>query len=206
MAIVNKFATLLSEHLTNNGYPQRSIRVTTIELYGENQHIVEVVSENYVIQAFILASNEYRNGHHRIPFYKTYTQTTASGLRIYPACSVAVYKENKWHFYNASETIEPMLEDFVCYKKATERFNKRLDLEKYPMGLRTLRKRIICIVLALLLYLCCHIVMKDIIPLDSNVVVILVASALFFILPGLLMVLDKVSFNGIELQINRDMS
>lgn len=205
MAIVNKFATLLSEHLTHNGYPQGSIRVTTLEIYGEYQHIVEVVGKDYVIQAFFLASEEYRHKHYRIPFYKTYTQTTASGLRIYPACSVAVYKENKWHFYNASETIEPMLEDFVCYNKAIERFTKRLELEKNPMGFEALKKRTTCVVLALLLYLCGHIVMKDIIPLDSNVVVILVASALFFILPGLLMVLDKVSFNGIELQINRDM-
>lgn len=205
MTIVNRFAALLSKHLIHNGYPQGAIRVTTIELYGEDQHIVEVVGEDRVIQAFILASNEFRNRHSRIPFYKTYTQTTASGLRIYPACAVAVYRKDKWHFYNASETIEPMLEDFVCYNKAIERFTKRLELEKNPMGFEALKKRTTCVVLALLLYLCGHIVMKDIIPLDSNVVIILLASALVFVLPEFLKVLEKVSIYGIELQINRDM-
>lgn len=195
----------MSEHLTCNGYPQRSIKLTTIEFNGEDQCVVEVVCKDYVIQAFLLASTEFLNKHPRVPFYKTYTQTTEHGWRILPACSVAVYKKDKWYFYNASETVEPMQEDFVCYKKAVERFTKRLGLENNPMGLRALRKKTVCVVVALLLYLCGHIVAKDIIPLDPNVVVIVLAPALFFVLPELLMVLDKVSFNGIELQINKGM-
>lgn len=202
---MNNFAARLVEHLTNEGYPQGVVRVSILELYGEEQHVVEVVDNGYVIQAFILASNEYRHKHARIPFYKTYTQTTASGLKIYPACAVAMYKNSQWYFYNASETIEPMSEDFVNYKKAVDRFNNRLDVEQNPIEMRPFKIKSSIVVTSLLLYLSGHVIWKDTIPLDANIVIILLASALFLLLPSLLKLLDKVSLNGIELQINKDM-
>lgn len=195
----------LKKYLISKGYVNSCISERMVNLYGVVRSLVEVHSGTYVMQVFMLMSDDIRNMNSRYPIYKTYTQKTPKGNLIYPACCIACFNGQIWSFYNASETCESMSDDFVNYNKAVERFDRRLNLENLPTRIDKLRLRTSLCGLALIFYLTAYMFISRTIILNWESIVTMASAVLLFIIPDLLLVINKISINGIEVEINKGM-
>lgn len=195
----------LCKYLICNGYDAIAISERNTSLYGLELSLLEIKSGKYVIQTFVLMSNELRNSRSRFPIYKTYIQETPKGNLIYPSCCIACFENDDWHFYNASETCEPVRSCFVNYVKAKERFNTRLDIENKLTKMGKLSKHSRLAALFFILILVAEFIISREFLLNRNVVILLIASTVLFLLPDIINIIHKVSYKDVELTINAGM-
>jgi len=194
----------LKSFLLSRGYDKDSISERLLELYNNEYHLIEIKEGDYIIQSFVLMSNNRRNSISRFPVYKTYLQETPKGFLIYPACAIACQDSDGWHFFNASETCQPMKNDFVNYNKAKERFAERLTLEskKSSMAKLTMHSRIAGCLLTV--FLAAYFIINKVFIVDSSIICLIITSVILFILPDLLKVIQKFAYRDIEIYINKD--
>ena len=201
----NNYTDNLKNYLICKGYAEFSINKRILNLYGATYSILEIKDGKYVIQTFLLMSDDTRNSRNRFPIYKTYTQETQKGSVIYPACCIACLNNDGWHFYNASETCEPVRSCFVNYVKAKERFNTRLDIENKLTKMGKLSKHSRLAALFFILILVAEFIISREFLLNRNVVILLIASTVLFLLPDIINIIHKVSYKDVELTINAGM-
>ena len=208
-----KYVDLFVEFLKKDcGYRKSTIRTNTYKYDGTEYGRVEVFSDGYVIQAFVLMSPEHCRSLDKFPFYRTYSQWNDSGKRIAPACNVAVYipEKDEWEIHGSSDLKHEIeSSDFLNYDKATERFQKRLHFignEKLTKKVRLVSMTSIIIVA---LYICAHVLSINglfsdvIIPLNSEILSILILVVILILLPPLIPYL-KIKWNEASLEVNEE--
>lgn len=201
----NDYSEKLRKYLISKGYYDAAISERKVNLYGLELSLLEIKSGEYVIQAFILMSNELRNSMCRFPVYKTYTQETPKGNLIYPPCCVACYEDDTWHFYNASETCQPVRSRYVNYDNAKENFATRLNLENKRQNIELLSCRSRILGCVLLLFIVANFIFAQSLQLCNEVVILLVVDIILFLLPDILRIVQKISIKDLELTINNGM-
>lgn len=201
----NDYSEKLRKYLISKGYDDAAISERKVNLYGLELSLLEIKSGEYVIQTFILMSNELRNSRCRFPVYKTYTQETPKGNLIYPPCCVACFEDGEWHFYNASETCQPVRSRYVNYDNAKENFATRLDLENKRQDIEKLSIHSRIYGCVLLLFLVAYFIIARSLQLCNEVVILLIVSITLFLLPDILRLVQKVSIRDIEFTINTGM-
>lgn len=200
----DNFATKLKEYLKGKGYDEMSMSERTLIIYGNTYVLIEIRAGEYIIQSFVLMSDKHRNSIHRLPFYKTYLQETPKGALIYPACCIACLNDDGWHFFNASETCQPMKKDFVDYLKAKERFVERLNMEIKKSNMSKLTKHSRIAGCLLIVFLVAYFIINKVFIVNSNVICLLITSFILFLLPDFLKVIQKFAYGDIEVYINKD--
>lgn len=201
----NKYIKTLCTYLISKGYDATAISERNTSLYGLELSLLEIKDGKYVIQTFVLMSNELRNSRCRFPVYKTYTQETPKGNLIYPPCCVACFEDGEWHFYNASETCQPVRSSFVNYDKAKENFAARLNLENKRQNIELLSCRSRILGCVLLLFIVANFIFAPSLQLCNEVVILLVVDIILFLLPDILRIVQKISIKDLELTINNGM-
>lgn len=213
--ITNKMNTLimqrnnnsekLCKYLISKGYDAAAISERNTSLYELELSLLEIKSGKYVIQTFVLMSNGVRNSRNRVPIYKTYTQETPKGNVIYPSCCIACFEDDTWHFYNASETCQPVRSSFVNYDNAKVNFAARLNLENKRQAIEILSKHSWILGCALLLFTVAYFIIARSLQLCNEVVILLILVITLFLLPDILRLVQKVSIKDIEFTINNGM-
>ena len=86
-------------------YPLESIRINTYKYDEKEYGRVEVLSNGYIIQAFVLMSVEHCRSMDKFPFYRTYSQWNNNGYLTPPSCNVAVFRPEleKWEIHSSSD-------------------------------------------------------------------------------------------------------
>ena len=216
----NLYSNKLKEFLVEKGYNQKSIVINKYK-YGKGEFSrVEVIEQDYVIQAFLIMTvderEQYLSQHIndntvRYPFYRSYSQQNPFGNDVNPACAIAVYeygqgKEEIWHFYSASDILrEYNVTSFINYNLAKKRFDLRF-------GKKTINriKSVLYIsgLIQLLLFTinllssngyCC----KAIIPFDSTTVLMINFVTFILLLPTILPYVDSISLPGISVGLKK---
>ena len=193
-------------------YPFESIRVNTYKYDGKEYGRVEVLSDGYIIQAFVLMSEEHCRSLDKFPFYRTYYQANDYGFITPPACNVAVYSQgaDKWSFFSSSNLRHEITSSsFLNYDEALRRFRERLGY----IGNKQLAKRIGWISTVFLvfvtLYFVAHIMSTNEllwgikIPLDVNVISIFVVMIILLLLPPIIPYIRSISIKGIGVDLNQ---
>lgn len=208
-----KYVDLFVEYLQKDcGYRERNLRTNIYKYDGKEYGRVEVLSDGYVIQAFVLMSAEHCRSLDKFPFYRTYSQWNDCGRLTPPACNVVVYVSGKddWEIHSSSDLRHEITDlEFLNFEKAKDRFQKRL----YFIGNEKLTKavRIMSIISlsSVALYVCAHILslngfFRDVtIPLNSEILSILILIVILILLPPLVPYI-KIKWNGISLEVNQE--
>ena len=106
--------------------------------HDEEYTRVEVLNKRkYVIQAFVIMSEEQQERKDSYKFYRSYRQKNPFGVDVNPACAIAVPDPDneEWSFYSAADMTEYVRDTFVNYKLACKRFDKRFG-RKMLTGIR----------------------------------------------------------------------
>lgn len=193
-------------------YPKESIRTNTYKYACKEYGRVEIVSDGYVIQAFVLMSQEHCRSLDKFPFYRTYAQWNDSGKLTPPACNVAVYvsEKNDWEIHSSSDLRHEITDpDFLNYKKAKERFHERLHFFGNERLTKTVRIMSSISLLCVVLYTVAHIlaingIIGDVMfPLNPEILSILIIIVLLILLPPLIPYL-KIKWGNASLEVNQD--
>ncbi len=204
------YTELFVKHLHKKcKYPKEVIRINTYKYYGKEYGRVEVFSEGYVIQAFVLMSEDHCRSLDKFPFYRTYSQWNDYGRLTPPACNVAVNKGGEeWEIHSSSDLRHEITDPyFLNYDKAVERFNKRLNFfgSKKLMGRVSILSYIALGVV--LLYVAVYLLSINghlsgfTIPMDSVFVGILILVVILILLPPLIPYL-KIKYGDISMEVN----
>lgn len=194
-------------------YPFESIRVNTYKYDGKEYGRVEVLSDGYIIQAFVLMSEEHCRSLDKFPFYRTYFQANDYGFITPPACNVAVYCQgaDKWLFYSSSNLRHEITSSsFLNYDEALRRFRERLNF----IGNKQLAKKIgwisTCFFVAVTLYFIAHILSSNdllfgiSVPLNMNVISLIVVMMILLLLPPLIPYIRSISIKGIGVELKQN--
>lgn len=210
-----KYVDLFVEYLQKDcGYLDRNIRKNTYKYDGKEYGRVEVLSDGYVIQAFVLMSAEHcRNLDKRFPFYRTYSQWNDYGFLTPPACNVAVYRPelDKWEIHNSSDLkLELTSPTFLNYDAAVERFNRRLAFVGNKKLKRVVSRLSFSYLAIVAIYVTAHILSANgllcdfDLPLNSAVISVFVISMILLLLPPLIPYIKSITIKGISLDLNQD--
>lgn len=210
-----KYVDLFVEYLQKDcGYRDSNIRTNTYKYEGKEYGRVEVLSDGYVIQAFVLMSAEHcRKLDKRFPFYRTYSQWNDYGFLTPPACNVAVFRPEleEWEIHSSSDLrLELTSPTFLNYDAAVERFNRRLAYVGNKK-LKSVVSRLSFSFLAIVaIYVTAHIVSANgllcdfDLPLNSAVISVFVISMILLLLPPLIPYIKSITIKGISLDLNQD--
>ena len=208
-----RYQDMFVGYLQNDcGYPKESIRTSAYKYDCKEYGRVEVVSDGYVIQAFVLMSAEHCRGLDKFPFYRTYSQWNDSGKLTPPACNVAVYVSDKdeWEIHSSSDLRHEIVDSaFLDYEKAHERFQRRLHFFGNERLIKTVRVASIISLSCVILYVCAHIFAINgllgnaSVPLGPEILSILILVVVLILLPPLVPFL-KVKWGNASLEINED--
>lgn len=194
-------------------YPECKIRSNTYKYDGKEYGRVEVMSEEYVIQAFVLMSPEQCKiqDKHKFPFYRTYNQWSDSGYLTPPACNVAVYYQDKWEIHSASDLkVELTSPNFLNYDAAVKRFNKRLGYVGNKKLRRVFKRLSIAYIIIVGLYIAAYAMsinglLGDVkIPLNSEVIALLILIMVLLLLPPLIPYVKSITIRGLDIDLIQD--
>ena len=193
-------------------YPKENIRKNTYKYDGKEFGRVEVLSGEYVIQAFILMSDDVRRNQGRYPFYRSYYQRNDYGYLTPPACNIAVYYADtkKWAIYSSSD-VKHELEspNFLNYDAAVKRFMNRLTYIGNEKLAKCVKWLSISLLIAVIMYVVAHILSINgllgdvLIPLDSNCVGIISIITVLVLLPPLIPYIRSVTIGNVGVEINQ---
>lgn len=208
-----KYVELFVEYLHNGcGYPKCAIRSNTYKYDGKEYGRIEVLFGGYIIQAFVLMSEEHCQSLDKFPFYRTYSQWGDNGKLTPPACNVAVYVSGtkEWAIHSSSNLrYEITASDFLDYSAAVSRFQKRLHFIGNEKLMKIVSRLSILSISVVLLYVTAHILSFNeclwgvIVPLNAEVVSIIVLLVTLVLLPPLIPYI-KIKYNGLSLEVNQD--
>lgn len=210
-----KYVDLFVEYLQKDcGYRESNIRTNTYKYDGNEYGRVEVLSDGYVIQAFVLMSAEHcRKLDKRFPFYRTYSQWNDYGFLTPPACNVAVFRteSNKWEIHSSSDLrLELTSPTFLNYDAAVERFNRRLAYVGNKKLKKVVSRLSFSFLAIVVIYAAAHVLSANglfgdyYVPLNSDIVSIIVISMILLLLPPLIPYIKSVTIKGISLDLNQD--
>lgn len=206
------YQDLFVGYLQRCGYPKESIRTNTYKYACKEYGRVEIVSDGYVIQAFVLMSEENCRSLDKFPFYRTYSQWNDKGKLTPPACNVAVNVSGKdaWEIHSASDLRHEITDpDFLNYGKAIERFQYRLHFIGNERLTKIVRIMSVISLLCVILYVSAHILSINgaigvvTIPMNADILSILILIVLLILLPPLIPYL-KLKWDGLSLEINQE--
>lgn len=197
----------------NCKYRKSNIRTNTYKYNGKEYWRVEVLSDGYVIQAFVLMSPTHCQEMDKFPFYRIYSQWNDSGYLTPPTCVVAVYIEStkEWEIHNASDLRHEFTStNFLNYNEAVKRFQKRLDYDGNMKLRKTIRCSSIIWLTIVFIYIIAHLLCANgifpwlVIPLNDAVVGIIVIITVLILLPPLIPYVKSFSIKGIGVELNQD--
>lgn len=208
-----KYVDLFVEYLQKDcGYPRCALRSNTYKYNGKEYGRVEVLFKENIIQAFVLMNEEHCHSLDKFPFYRTYTQWNDRGKLVPPACNVAVFqpKSKEWAIHSSSDLrYEITSSDFLNYKSAVARFQKRLQFIGNEKLRKTMSRLSILTLSFVLLYvtalfLSINGVLPGVtIPMNAEMVSIIILVVLLILLPSLIPYL-RIKYNGLSLEISPD--
>ena len=210
----NKYRDLFVKYLQEkHKYPERAIRANTYKYAGKEYARVEVVSDGYIIQAFVLMDENTCGKTDKFPFYRTYFQRNEYGYNTPPACNIAVYhpKNEKWTIHSSSDLKHELTSpSFLNYDSAVERFRKRLkNVGNENLG--KLVKWFSWVYMGFLfLYFVAYLLSVNgllgnvEIPLNTIVVIILIFILVLLLLPKLLPYIKSITIHGLGLEFNQE--
>ena len=192
-------------------YPEETFRKNIYKYDGKEYGRVEVLFNGYVIQAFVLMSDEHCKGLEKFPFYRTYGQWNESGNLTPPACNVAVcLADGVWAIHSSSNLRHEITNpDFLDYDKAVDRFRIRLGFVGNEKQEKIIRRLSLVAISLVAIYVAAYILSINgslcdvIIPLDSVMASILILVVVLILLPPLIPFL-KIKYKGISMEINQD--
>lgn len=197
---------------TNCKYPTKSLRADTYKYDSHEYYRIEVLSGGYVIQAFVLMSDDRCQNLDKFPFYRAYNQRNDYGFLTPPACYIAVNNSNPddWSIHNSSD-LRHELTSFTLmnYKAAVERFMNRLKFHGNKKLVKDVTFSSLCALAVIVLYYAAHIlsingVLHRInIPFNGSVFSILTLIAILLILPPLIPYI-KFQYHELSLEVNQD--
>lgn len=191
-------------------YNKEAIQTNTYKYDGRDYSMVEILSDGYIIQAFVLMDRDHCRKLDKFPFYRAYSQWNDYGRLTPPACNVAVFNvdNENWEIHSSSDLRHEIADpDFLNYDKAVERFYKRLHF----FGSKKLMEKVsILSYIALgvvLLYVAVYLLSINgylfgfTIPMDSVFTGILILVVILILLPPLIPYL-KIKYGSISMDVN----
>ena len=172
---------------TNCKYPTRSLRTDTYKYDSHEYYRVEVLSGDYVIQAFVLMSDDQCQNLDKFPFYRAYNQRNDYGFLINEITSSTL----------------------MNYRAAVERYMNRLKFHGNNRIVKDVSFSSLCALAIIVLYYAAHIlsingVLRNTnIPFDGSVLSILTLIAILLILPPLIPYI-KFQYHELSLEVNQD--
>ena len=197
---------------TNCKYPTRSLRTDTYKYDSHEYYRVEVLSGDYVIQAFVLMSDDQCQNLDKFPFYRAYNQRNDYGFLIPPACYIAVNtsRPDDWSIHNSSDLRHEITSSTLMnYRAAVERYMNRLKFHGNKRIVKDVSFSSLCALAIIVLYYAAHIlsingVLRNTnIPFDGSVLSILTLIAILLILPPLIPYI-KFQYHELSLEVNQD--
>lgn len=192
-------------------YPEEEIRRNTYKYDGKEYWRVDVISDGYIIQAFVLMSEDHCRSLNRFPFYRSYRQWNDMGYLTPPACNVAVFNRNTnlWEIHSSSDLrLELTSPSFLNYDAAVNRFKIRLDYA----GNKKLREKVSRIsryyIIFVSLYVTAHIISisgflgRFEVPMNSSIIAVLILIIVLLLLPPLIPYLKSFSIKGIGFEFD----
>ena len=194
------------------GYQEDTIRTNIYKYDGKEYDRVEVLFKGYVIQAFVLMSEERCRTLPKFPFYRTYSQWNYSGNNTPPACNVAVYNtvKREWEIHSSSDLRHERIDkEFLNYEAAVKRFNERFFFFGNKKLLKRVRFLSILGIILVTLYVAAYILSVNgiiggvQIPMNSVISGLLILIVVLLLLPPLIPYL-KIKYNGLSIEVNQD--
>ena len=193
-------------------YPRSALRTNTYKYDGKEYDRVEVTHDGYVVQAFVLMSEDHCSRLPKFPFYRTYSQWNYSGNNTPPACNVAVFnkEEKTWEIHSSSDLRHERTDkDFLNYDAAVKRFKDRF----FFCGNKKLMKRVRLLSIVGIIIVILYVVAYSLsingalrgvqIPMNSVMSKLLILIVVLLLLPPLIPYL-KIKYNGLSVEVNQD--